>query len=146
MKGQSQCWAILTCWVLNFSLVLRKLGSYFKPDLILQVSLPRFHIGQWVVVHPHLSHNGFPMDDAWYVLGHITPQQHVLFSLWNLYNKLRLATQESWIGARFLPFELVGFICVFFGLLVFMVFPRIACSLIWIGHFRCIHVQFMCFD
>jgi hypothetical protein len=40
------------------------LGSYFKPDLILQVSLPRFHIGQSVVVHPHLSHNWFPMDDA----------------------------------------------------------------------------------
>jgi hypothetical protein len=34
-----------------------------------------------------------------------------------------------------LPFELVGFICVFFGLLVSMVFLRIACSWIWIGRF-----------
>ncbi len=47
-----------------FTCHLPKLGSYFKPDLILQVSLPRFHIGQSVVVHPHLSHNGFPMDGA----------------------------------------------------------------------------------
>jgi len=78
---------------------------------------------QWMMMHG-------------YVLGHITPQQHVLFSLWKQYNIVKACQlKRVELGPDSWPFELVGFICVFFGLLVSMVFLRIACSWIWIGRF-----------
>jgi hypothetical protein len=112
MKGQSQCWAILTCWVLILNLTLYYRLVYQGFTSVNQL----WFIHIWAII-------GFQWMMHGYVLGHITPQQHVLFSIWNLYNKLGLATHKSWIGAPFLPFELVGFTCVFFGLLVSMVFP-----------------------